>query len=190
MASLVCFSGPPSSAGTRGSTGGDVTLSLRGGRRKLAWLSPNPLPGKSISIEGRWSFCMQSQNLVKQGILVADNSLLSAGKNKRNFRKAEISVAAMLSPSYLKAPPYFVFESGEQWTVTVRLHWCQAHCIRQEFSPICLSLSQYYLAYFILAAETAVMVQAQTTQKNNMLGNICLHTPRACARWKNRAYIS
>lgn len=130
---------------------------------------------------------MQSQNLVKQGILMADNSLFSAGENKRNFRKA---VAAMLSPSYLKTPPYFVFESGEQWTVTVWLHWCQAHCIRQEFSPICLSLSQDYLAYFILAAEPAVMVQAQTTQKNNMLGNICLHTPRACASWKNRAYIS
>lgn len=125
---------------------------------------------------------MQSQNLVKRGILVA-NSLLSASENKRNFRE---TVAAMLSPSYLKAPPYFLFESGEQWTVTVWLHWCQAHCIRQEFSPICLSLSQYYLAYFILAAETAVMVQAQTTQKNNnMLGNICLHTPRACASWKN-----
>lgn len=130
---------------------------------------------------------MHSQNLVKQGILMADNSLLSPGENKSNFMKA---VAALLSPSYLKAPPYFVFESGEQWTVTVWLHRCQVHCIRQEFSPIRLSLSQYYLAYFILAAETAVTVQAQTTQKNNMLGNMCLHTRRACASWKNRAYIS
>lgn len=51
----VDFTGPTSSAGTWGSTQGDVTLSLRGGRRKLAWLSPHPLPGKSVSIQGHWS---------------------------------------------------------------------------------------------------------------------------------------
>lgn len=55
MASLVDFDGPTSSADTRGSTQGDVALLLRGGRRKFAWISHPPLPGKSVSIQGHRS---------------------------------------------------------------------------------------------------------------------------------------